>query len=78
MVDSKNNYYLRKKQRGSKSVIESIWSIYDFASSSVFMIFQLPSGNQELYYYSGRPDFLSKDLFNNRVRSLCIKTKWEF
>lgn len=78
MVDSKNKYYLRKRQLGSKMVMESIWSKYDFVYSSIFMIFRIPEGNPESYYYSDRNDLLRNDLLNNRVGSLCMKNKWEF
>lgn len=78
MVDSKNKYYLRKRQLGSKMVMESIWSKYDFSYSSVFMIFNFRGGYPAAYYYSDRPDLLSKDLFANQVGRLCKKNKWEF
>lgn len=78
MVDSKNKYYLRKKQLGSRSVIESLLSKYDFAYSSVFMIFDFMGGYPVAYYYSDRPDLLSKDLLSNQVGSLCKKNRWEF
>jgi len=58
--------------------MESIWSKYDFAYSSIFMIFRIPNGNPESYYYLDRPDLLSKDLFSNQVGNLCKKNKWEF